>query len=174
MSSIANSVCSWGFFLGGALLGALLAARLPKSLRLAVARVLAENWPNERAQNWQPPRKAGRIQEVYEQLRAPAPEDEEHWMMQSEALGLPKNLAQLRRLIIEQTSATILIFWITSILVSWGRFSRANATSVATFLVAVLCVSGAIFLVLEIYTPGKGLLRLSSAPLRVAYDFLAR
>src|SRR5262249_14143880 len=158
-----------GFFLGGALLGALLAVRLPKSLRLAVARVSAENWPNERAQNRQPPRKAGRIQEVYEQLRVLAPK-EEHWMMQSEALGLLKNLAQLRRLIIEQTSATILrpllfvmIFWITSVLVSWGRFSRANATSVTTLLVAVLCVSGAIFLVLEMYTPCKGLLRLSSA-----------
>ena len=94
-------------------------------------------------------------------------------MMQSEALGLLKNLAQLRRLIIEQTSATILrpllfvmIFWITSVLVSWGRFSRANATSVTTLLVAVLCVSGAIFLVLEMYTPCKGLLRLSSAPPR--------
>ena len=30
MSSIAISVCSFGFFLGGALLGALLASRLPK------------------------------------------------------------------------------------------------------------------------------------------------
>ena len=102
-------------------------------------------------------------------------------MMQSEALALLKNLAQLRWLIIEQSSATILrpllfvmIFWITSIFVSWGLFSRANATSVTTFVVAALCVSGAIFLVLEMYTPYKGLLRLSSAPLRVAYDSLAR
>jgi hypothetical protein len=30
MSSIAISVCAFGFFLGGALLGALLAVRLPK------------------------------------------------------------------------------------------------------------------------------------------------
>jgi len=251
MSSIAIGACSFGFFLGGALVGALLAARLPKhhlsdenkelvrlamalvgtltgitlglligsaktyydtqsneitqvsanvallgqllqyygpeangaqeSLRLAVERVLAENWPKERARNWQPTPKAGRIQEVYEQLRALAPKDEEHRMMQSEALALLKNLAQLRWLIIEQSSATILrpllfvmIFWITSIFVSWGLFSRANVTSVTTFVVAALCVSGAIFLVLEMYTPYKGLLRLSSAPLRLAYDSLAR
>src|SRR6516165_12289061 len=65
-----------------------------ESLRLAVERVLAENWPKERARNWQPTPKAGRIQEVYEQLRTLAPKDEEHRMMQSEALALLKNLAQ--------------------------------------------------------------------------------
>ena len=101
--------------------------------------------------------------------------------MQSEALGLLRNLAQLRWLIIAQSAATILqpmlivmIFWMTSIFVSWGLFSRANAMSVTTFFVAALCVSGAIFLILELYTPYKGLLRLSSAPLRIAYDSLVR
>ena len=152
-----------------------------ESLRSAVERVLAENWPNERASNWKFSPKAGHIQEVYEHLRALAPKDEEHRMMQSEALGLLKNLAQLRWLLIAQSATTILrpllfvmMFWITSIFVSWGLFSRANVTSVTTFFVAALCVSGAIFLVLEMYTPYKGLLRLSSAPLRMAYDSLVR
>jgi hypothetical protein len=152
-----------------------------ESLRLAVERVLAENWPNERAENWKPLMKAGHIQEVYERLRALAPKDEEHRMMQSEALGLLRNLAQLRWLIIAQSNTTILrpllfvmIFWMTSIFVSWGLFSRANAMSVTTFFVAALCVSGAIFLILELYMPYEGFLRLSSAPLRIAYDSLGR
>ena len=152
-----------------------------ESLRLAVERVLAENWPKEGAANWKPQAKTGHIQEVYEQVRALAPKDEEHRMMQSEALVLLRNLAQLRWLLIAQTGVTILqpllfvvIFWMTSIFFSWGMFSRANTLSVTTFLVAALCVSSAIFLILELYTPYKGLLRISSAPLRIAHDSLAR
>lgn len=153
-----------------------------ESLRLAVARVLAENWPNERVDNnWKPSTKGGHIPDVYEKLRALEPKDEEHRMMQSEALGLLRSLAQLRWLIIAQSNTTIswpllfvMIFWMTSIFVSWGLFSRANTVSVTTFFVAALCVSGAIFLILELYTPFGGSLRLSSAVLRLAYDSLSQ
>ena len=152
-----------------------------KSLRLAMERTLAENWPNERADIPKPPTKAGHVQEVYEQIRALAPKDEEHRMMQSEALSLLRNVAQLRWLIIEQSASTILqpllfvmVFWLMCTFVSWGLFSRANTMSAATFFVAALCVSSAIFLILELYTPYKGLLRISSAPLRIAYDSLVQ
>ena len=39
---------------------------------------------------------------------------------------------------------------------SVGVYFRANTISVTTFFVAALCVSGAIFLILELYTPYKG------------------
>jgi hypothetical protein len=150
-----------------------------ETLRLAVGQLLAENWPSERIENWKISPKAVHIQELYEQLRALAPKDEEHRMMQSEAVSLLRNLAQLRGLFIVQSGSTILepllfvmIFWMTSIFASWGLFSRANPVSVTTFFVAALCVSGAIFLILEMYTPYKALLRLSSAPLRIVYDSL--
>jgi len=151
-----------------------------ETLRLAVERVLAENWPNERVENWKVSPKAGHIEEVYDQLRALAPKDEEHRMMQSEAVGLLQNIAQIRGLFIAQSGTTILqpllfvmIFWMMSIFASWGLFSRANAVSITTFFVAALCVSGAVFLILEMYTPYKGLFRLSNTPLRIAYDALA-
>ena len=170
-----------------ALLGRLLqhygpeAQRAHESLQLAVERVLSENWPKERTENSKLSTKAGHIQEVYDQLRALAPKDEEHRMMQSEALNLLRNLAQLRWLIIAQTGATVLrpllfvmIVWMTSIFFSWGLFSRANLMSVSTFFIAAVCVSAAIFLILELYTPFQGMLRLSSAPLRLAYDSLTQ
>jgi hypothetical protein len=151
-----------------------------ETLRLVVERVLAENWPNERVENWKLSPKAGHIQEIYDQVRVLAPKDEEHRLMQSEAMGLLRNLAQLRGLFIAQSGTTILepllfvmVFWMMSIFASWGLFARANTLSLTTFFVAALCVSGAIFLILELYTPYKGLLRLSSAPLRIAYDSLA-
>jgi hypothetical protein len=37
-----------------------------ESLRVAVERVLAENWSNERAENWKISPKTGHVQEVYE------------------------------------------------------------------------------------------------------------
>jgi len=82
---------------------------------------------------------------------------------------------------IAQTGTTILqpllsvmVFWMMGIFVSWGMFSRLNVMSVTTFFVAALCVSGAIFLILELYAPYRGFLGLSGAPLRIAYDSLAR
>ena len=152
-----------------------------ESLRLAVERVLEENWPNDRAANRKPSTKSVHIEEVYEQIRALAPKDEDHQMLKSEAMGQLRNVAQLRWLIIEQTSATILkpmlivmVLWITTIFFSWGLFSRPNPISLTTFFVVAFCVSGAIFLILELYTPYEGVLHLSSAPLRIAYDSLGR
>jgi Protein of unknown function (DUF4239) len=152
-----------------------------ETLRSAVGQVLAKNWTNERVENRELSPKSDHIREVYDQLRVLAPRDEEHRMMQSEAVGLLRNLAELRGLFIAQSGTTILepllfvlIFWMTSIFASWGLFSRANPLSVTTFFVAALCVSGAIFLILEMYTPYEGLLHLSSTPLRIAYDSLAR
>jgi hypothetical protein len=169
-----------------ALLGRLLqyygpeAKEAQETLRLAVQQVLAENWPSDPAKSQKPSTRTVHIQEEYEKIRALAPKDEEHRMMQSEAIGLLRNLSQLHWLIIAQSSTAVLrpllfimIFWMTSIFFSWGLFSRANTISVMTFFVAGLCVSGAIFLILELYTPYSGLLRLSSAPLRIAYDSLA-
>jgi membrane-bound ClpP family serine protease len=65
-----------------------------------------------------------------------------------------------------------LIFWISMIFVSFGLFAPRNATVIAAYLVAALSVSGAILMILEMYTPYSGLIELSSAPLRAALEQL--
>jgi len=60
------------------------------------------------------------------------------------------------------------VFWLTIIFVSWGLFAPTNGTVIVTFFAAGLSVSGAIFLILEMYAPYSGLIRVSSAPLRAA------
>jgi len=151
-----------------------------ESLRVAIQRILAENWPNDRLEK-RFAATAAPAADVYNQLRALTPQDDEHRMMKSEATSLLKSVVLMRSLVIEQSSTTVLrpllfvmIFWLTAIFVSWGLFSSPNATAVATFFVAALCVSGAILMILELYTPYGGLLRLSSAPLRLAYEALGR
>ena len=152
-----------------------------EALRMAVDQVSENMWQQQQAEKSKFSPEAAPLEVVYEQLRSLIPKDDEHRMMKSEALSLLKSLAQMRWLILEQTSTTVLrpllfvmIFCLTAIFVSWGLFSPLNATTGTTFFVAALCVSGAILLVLELYSPYSGLLRLSSAPLRLAYESLTR
>ena len=150
-----------------------------EALRMAVERALVNTWPQQRTEKSRFSPEEAPLEEVYVQLRNLVPKDDEHRMMKSEALSLLKSLALMRWLVLEQTSTTVLrpllfvmIFCLTAIFVSWGLFSPLNATTGTTFFVAALCVSGAILLVLELYSPYSGLLRLSSEPLHLAYESL--
>jgi hypothetical protein len=63
---------------------------------------------------------------------------------------------------------TVLTFWITALFISFDLFAPLNGTTVASLFVSALSISGAIFLILEMYTPYGGLIEVSSAPLRAA------
>ena len=68
----------------------------------------------------------------------------------------------------------ILVFWLTTIFISFGLFTPRNATASTALFVAALSVSGAIFLILEMYAPFGGLIEISSGPLRAALAQLGR
>ena len=68
----------------------------------------------------------------------------------------------------------MLVFWLTALFVSFGLFSRPNATIIVTLLICALSVSGAIFLILEMDQPFSGMVKISSTPLRVALERLDR
>ena len=59
----------------------------------------------------------------------------------------------------------VLILWLTAIFISFGLFAPLDATVLSSVPVAGLAVSGAIFLILEMYA---GLIKISNAPLRAA------
>jgi membrane-bound ClpP family serine protease len=91
------------------------------------------------------------------------------------------DLGQTRWLMFEQGATSVskplvimMVFWLTIVFISWGIFAPRNATIVATLFVAALSVSGAIFLILEMYTPYAGLIRISSAPLRATLAHLGQ
>ena len=112
---------------------------------------------------------------LYEKIHALSPKDEAQRSLKSEALSITLSLGQTRWLMYEQqaTSASkplviVMVFWLTIIFVSWGLFAPTNGTVIVTFFAAGLAVSGAIFLILEMYAPYSGLIRVSSAPLRAA------
>ena len=68
----------------------------------------------------------------------------------------------------------ILVLWLLIIFASFGMFSTTNATVIMTFFVCALSVSGALYLILELDQPYHGLIKISSAPLRIALAHLGQ
>ena len=62
----------------------------------------------------------------------------------------------------------VLVLWLTVIFISFGLFAPINATVLSSLFVSALSVSGAVFLILEMYAPYSGLIQISNAPLRAA------
>ena len=152
-----------------------------QTLRTIVGHILVTTWPDERTKNAQIPPGTARSEDLFDQIEGLTPKDERQRVMQSQASGLLLSLGQIRWLITEEESARIsplvvivLDFWLTCIFISWGLYSPRNATALTALFVAALSVSAAILLIIELYTPYTGLLRISSAPLRLAYETLAQ
>jgi hypothetical protein len=85
------------------------------------------------------------------------------------------DLGKLRWLMFEQGTTgiswpllAVLAFWLAIVFASFGLFAPPNATVIVTLFLCALSVSGAIFLILEMYTPYRGLIQISCAPLRNA------
>jgi hypothetical protein len=147
-----------------------------ESLRMAAEKSLLELSSQQKLTE-----ESNQIEAVYDQLEGLTPKDDTQRMMKSEALGLLTGMSQIRALMIERTSTTVLkpllfvlIFWLVGIFLSWGLFSPRKATVVITFFVAALCVSSAIMLILDLYSPYRGLMHLSTTPLRLAYESLGQ
>jgi hypothetical protein len=68
----------------------------------------------------------------------------------------------------------VLTFWIAALFISFGLFAPLNGTTVVSLFVSALSVSGAIFLILEMYAPYAGLIEISSVPLRAALAQLGK
>jgi hypothetical protein len=91
------------------------------------------------------------------------------------------DLGKTRWLMFEQGSSSIstpllvmLVFWLAIIFSSYGLFAPRNATVMTTILLCAMAVAAAIFLILEMYSPFKGLIQIPSAPLRSALALLGK
>jgi hypothetical protein len=89
------------------------------------------------------------------------------------------NIGQMRMLMYEQGTLSIskpllaiMVFWLTVTFVIWGLLAPPNGTVIAAILASALSVSGAILLILEMYSPYEGFIRVSDAPLRAALAHL--
>jgi hypothetical protein len=110
-----------------------------------------------------------------EQAASLAPKTDMERTLKVRALEQVTGITKARLLMFESRGGQIpwpflavLIFWISMLFLGFGLLARFNRTvAVAQFLGAV-SVAGAIFMILELNEPYRGLLQVSDEPLRMA------
>jgi hypothetical protein len=150
-------------------------------LRGAVARTLDVTWHQDHQEHSEMAPTAAGGEILYDKIQALSPKNDYQHALQAQASGMAIDLGKLRWLMFEQGSTSIsipmlaiLVFWLVIVFASFGLFAPTNATVVATLFLCAISVSGAIFLILEMYTPFEGLMQISSAPLRSALAHLGQ
>jgi hypothetical protein len=148
-------------------------------LRGVVGGTIDRMWPqdNTRRSQLDPTTSGGEV--VYDKIQELSPTNETQHSLKTEALSLAVSVAQARSLMFEQRSVSIskplliiVVFWLSINFISFGLFAPHNATVIATLFLCGLAVSGAIFLILELYSPFTGIIQISSAPMRNALTHL--
>ena len=118
---------------------------------------------------------------LYDKIQGLEPKSDAQRSLQGQALSIAMDFGKTRTLMYAQKSTSValpllvvLVLWLSVIFISFGLFAPFNATVVSSLLVSALSVSGAIFLILEMYTPYAGVVQISDAPLRAAIVNLGR
>ena len=116
---------------------------------------------------------------LYDKIEALTPNDDLQRSIKSQALSLAANIGQMRMLMYEQGTLSVskpllmtMVFWLTVTFVIWGLLAPPNGTVIAAMFASALSASGAILLILEMYSPYEGFIRVSEAPLRAALAHL--
>lgn len=110
-----------------------------------------------------------------------SPKNDDQKFFRQQCLNLEIQLGQIRWLMYAQNKVPfprfllmMLVGWLIVLFVSFGIFAPRNPLVLAGFLVSAAAVCGAILLILQMYHPQRGLIRVSDAPLRAAMEQLGR
>ncbi len=150
-----------------------------EALRNSAERILDQSWSKNaaRASRLEPTSIGGGV--LYDKIQALNPSDDLQRSLKSQALSMAVNSGQMRMLMYEQGTLSIskpllviMVFWLIVTFVIWGLLAPPNGTVIAAMLASALSVSGAILLILEMYSPYEGIIRVSDAPLRAALAHL--
>ncbi len=150
-------------------------------LRGSIADVIDRTWPKDRESNSQLAAPTGSGEILIDKIQDLSPQSDRQRALQSEASAIVIDLGQTRWLQVAKSTTSIsmplvvlVVFWLATLFTSFGLFARPNGTVVGSLCLSALSVSGAILLILELYTPYSGLIQISSAPLRAALTHLGK
>jgi hypothetical protein len=150
-----------------------LAARA--ELRALAASSLDRIWPNQASQESQlKPTDSGQL--IYDQLQMLVPKDDAQAAMKAAAIAAAISLRRTYWLMFlgsEENSLSlpllaVVVSWLTAIFISFGLFAPRNHTVVVTLVACALGVSAAIFIIMAMYTPFSGVMKISPLPIRDA------
>jgi hypothetical protein len=143
-------------------------------LRGTVSRALDQMWSKDHTSPAPLPSASGG-EILYNKIQGLSPKNDTQRTVQGQGLSIAMDVGKMRWLMYEQATTSVsmpllvvLVLWLTVIFISFGLFAPFNGTVVASLFVSALSVSGAIFLILEMYTPYSGVIAVSNAPLRAA------
>jgi hypothetical protein len=139
--------------------------------RRTVENMVHRMWPENSSERAQLDPTASRGEAMYAAIQKLSPQNDLQTALKSQALSTSLDLSQMRWLEFEQADTSIsppmlciLAFWLAVLFVSFGMFSPSNGTVVIALLLTALSVAGAIFLLLELNGPFRGLMKISDAP----------
>jgi hypothetical protein len=154
-------------------------------LRHIIAKKIDEIWPKERSQ-------LSRVDtsEVFGEtggegleyrIRELAPQNDAQRGLQSHALQISSEIMETRLMVLGATGGSVplpflvvVVLWLTFIFGCFGIFAPRNATVIAVLFVCALSVACAIFLILEMDQPFRGVMKISSTPLRFTLSHLGQ
>jgi len=150
-------------------------------LRASVEGALASMWPDKKFQRARMEPRTSDGQALYHSVQKLTPRDDEQRALKSQAVQIVTDLGQMRWLLFEEAGSSIstplLVVvgaWLALIFTSFGLFAPSNNTVIVALMVASLCVSGSIFLILELDQPFGGVIQISNGPMRKALEHLGK
>jgi hypothetical protein len=159
------------------------AKNVREHLRRSLETTVHKFWPEERAgvSATAALERGGEIDAVQAKLRQLAPHNDAQRQLLAQAQQIASDVSHSRWMLIEEaqnelpnTFLVVLVLWLTILFLSFGLFAPRNATVVAALFIGACTMSAAIFLILEMNRPLDGFIKVSSAPVRKALEFLGR
>ena len=140
------------------------------TLKQAVVEVADAIWREEG-------RSPARFDAIYDSISELVPKTDRQRSLQTQATNLILDLGRSRWLLFARSGSSIstpllviVVFWLTINFVSFGLFASRNPTVLAALFVGALSVAGAVYIILEMDSPFRGLLRISEAPMRTVVE----
>lgn len=151
------------------------------ALKATVARTLDLMWPRESSESVQLDPSAGTADVLYDAVENLKTTSDVQKAIKGQAIGIGIALAETRWLMFEQLTVSfsapmmiVLVFWFTITFMALGVISRPTPVPIIALCLCAIAVSGAVFIIQEMYSPFQGALQISSAPLREALAHLGR
>ena len=148
-------------------------------LRRSVERIIARIWPDDKSRTADLAPMTSGGQALYIAVEKISPQNDAERAAKSQAIQITVELGQTYWLLFQHGSTAIskpllfiVVSWLSLIFLSFGLFTPPNATAITALLASAVSVCAAIFLLLELDRPFKGLIGISSEPMRNALAHL--
>jgi hypothetical protein len=143
------------------------------ALRDTAQEALVEIWPTDQSRRSNITFAVAPKNDPFDRIADLSPNDARQTWIKNAALGIALQLGQMRWEMQEELTKSVstpllivLTFWFTAVFFSLGLFAPRNATTITAITLAALAITGAIFLMMEMFSPFEGFLRIPSTPLQ--------